>query len=304
MAFDLKQLAVFIEVVRCASFSGAARSLNLAQASVSERILTLEESVGTRLLDRLGRKVIPTSAGELLLRRGRELLELQNETERELRELLGLSKGEVSLGASTTPGEYILPGVIQRFKRRHPAIGVRMLIGDSLSITRRVEDGTQEFGVVGFREESEQLKFQALADDDIVLVVAGNHPLTARRGPVSPEQLEDQPIVLRESGSGTRANAMRPLTAIFKKSGVGWKNVTELGSSTAVKEGVKAGLGFALLSRRAIRAELASSSLKIVEMKGLPIKRKFYLVTDKRRTLSPAARAFSRFLLDNRKHLD
>ena len=122
--FDLRQLEIFRQVVDLKSFSKAAKAVFLSQASVSERIATLESHVGTRLLDRLGRQVIPTRAGELLYKHAALLLEMKRNALLEMQEFLGVQHGEIRMGGSTIPGEYILPRVIGAFRRRHPLLKI------------------------------------------------------------------------------------------------------------------------------------------------------------------------------------
>ena len=134
MDFTLRELEIFTKVVELESFSKAAEKVFLVQASVSERIASLEKKVGTRLLDRLGRKVVPTAAGELLYKHAILLLEWKETAQLELARFLGLEQGDIAMGGSTIPGEYILPEVIGRFNRTHPHIAVNLAIGDSRGI--------------------------------------------------------------------------------------------------------------------------------------------------------------------------
>ena len=128
--FDLRQLEIFRKVVELESFSKAADAVFLAQASVSERIATLENMVGTRLLDRLGRQVVPTKAGELLYKHAVLLLDMKRTASLEMQEFLGVRRGEIQMGASTIPGEYILPGIIGLFRKRYPSVSVALTISD------------------------------------------------------------------------------------------------------------------------------------------------------------------------------
>ena len=152
--FDLRQLEIFSKVVELGSFSKAAEAVLLAQASVSERIATLEGAVGTRLLDRLGRQVVPTKAGELLYKHALLLLEMKRTASLEIEYFLGVKRGEVHMGASTIPGEYILPGLIGRFRKKFPLISVRLSIADTREIEDRVLGGDFELGIIGFKSRA------------------------------------------------------------------------------------------------------------------------------------------------------
>ncbi len=293
--FDLRQLEIFSKVVELASFSKAARAVSLAQASVSERIATLENMVGTKLLDRLGRKVVPTGAGELLYKHAVLLLDMKGTASLEMQEFLGLRRGEIQMGASTIPGEYILPGIIGHFKKKYPEVSVALTVADTGAIHRRVLDGDFELGVVGSRISHKALIFHELWEDELVLAVPGGHPWKKEKE-VSVEQLCKEPFIFRESGSGTS----KILESYLKEAGArgleDLKPVATLGSSTAVKEGIKAGLGVSILSSRAIETELKTGLLKALRIRGLSMGRSFYLIRDKRRVASPLTRAMVDFL--------
>ena len=136
--FDLRQLEIFRKVVELESFSKAGRAVYLAQASVSERIATLENMVGVKLLDRLGRKVVPNRAGELLYKHAVLLLDMKRTACLEMQEYLGMKRGEILMGGSTIPGSFILPKLIGRFREVYPLVTVTLMIADTSEIERRV----------------------------------------------------------------------------------------------------------------------------------------------------------------------
>ena len=147
--FTFRELEIFCKVVELESFSKAAEAVFLAQASVSERIASLENKVGTQLLDRLGRKVIPTAAGELVHKHAMLFLEMKETAQLEIESFLGLEQGEIYMGGSTIPGEYILPNLIGRFNKQYPKLSVKLTIADSSEIENRVLAGELEIGVIG-----------------------------------------------------------------------------------------------------------------------------------------------------------
>ena len=147
--FSFRELEIFCKVVELESFSKAAEAVFLAQASVSERVASLEKKIGTRLLDRLGRKVIPTAAGELMHKHATLLLEMKETAQLEIESFLGLEQGEITMGGSTIPGEYILPDIISRFNKKYPHLLVKLTIADSSEIENRVLTGKLEIGVIG-----------------------------------------------------------------------------------------------------------------------------------------------------------
>ena len=173
--FDLRQLEIFLKVVDLQSFSKAAQAVSLAQASVSERIATLENMVGTKLLDRMGRRISPTKAGELLYKHAVLLLDMKRTTSMELQEFLGAKQGDIHIGASTIPGEYILPKLLRDFREKYPLIAVNQTIADSTRIETRVLDGDFELGIVGSRSAHKSLTHHELWKDELVLAVARRH---------------------------------------------------------------------------------------------------------------------------------
>jgi len=293
--FDLRQLEVFREVVDLKSFSKAAEAVHLAQASVSERIATLESLVGTRLLDRLGRAVVPTRAGEILYKHAILLLEMKRTACLEMAGFLGVQQGELMIGGSTIPGEYILPGLIGRFGKTHPAISVSLTISDSTDVEQQVLNGAFEIGVVGSRGSDRRLIIRELWKDELVLAVPADHPW-AGRAAVSVEALYEEPFILREKGSGTFSIFNHYLQKAGSEGIDQLKQVTRLSTSTAVKEGIKAGAGVSVLSSRAVETEMACGILKILRIEGLPMVRSFYLIRDRRRIASPICQTMMDFL--------
>jgi DNA-binding transcriptional LysR family regulator len=294
--FDLRHLEIFLKVVELRSFSKAGEAVHLAQASVSERIATLEGMVGAKLLDRMGRSVAPTKAGELLYRHARYLLEMKREACLEMQDFLGLKQGEIHIGASTVPGEYILPRVIGRFAEQYPLTSVVLTVADSEQIEGGVLQGNLEIGIIGRRSSNKKLSHHELWEDDLVLVVPSAHRWASKKE-VAAQELADEPFISREVGSGTLSSMEKYLQSAGAKSISSLRVVARLGTSTAVKEGVKAGAGVSILSSRAVETELEAGMLKTLKIKGLSMSRHFYLIRDKRRTISPLCRTLVDFLM-------
>ncbi|MBW1768093.1 MAG: LysR family transcriptional regulator [Deltaproteobacteria bacterium] len=298
--FDLRQLEIFKKVVELGSFSKAANVVFLAQASVSERIATLEKAVGTKLLDRLGRQVVPTKAGELLYKHAVLLLGMKRTACLEMQDYLGIKQGEILIGGSTIPGEYILPKVIGRFRKKFPLVTVMLTIADSSEIEGRVLSNDFELGIVGSASSHRSLIHHELWKDELVLAVPAGHRM-AKKDKVSIEELSGEPFILREIGSGTLRIMEDYLQTAGYKGVDSLHVVARLGTSTAVKEGIKSGLGISILSSRALDTELKTGIIKSLRVKGLSMSRRFYLIRDKRRIASPICQAMFNFLLDSSK---
>ena len=294
--FDLRQLEIFCKVLELESFSKAANAVFLAQASVSERVATLEGMVGTRLFDRMGRQVVPTTAGKLLYKHACLLLEMKKTACNEMQDFLGIKKGEIYIGGSTIPGEYILPKVIGRFHKKYPLITVKLAIADTSEIENRVFKGELELGVIGSKSSNSGFMNHELWEDELVLAVSAEHKWAGRKE-IALNKLSKEPFILRETGSGT----LKIIKEYFKMSesdNIDSLNVVaRFGSSTAVKEGIKSGLGVSILSSRALETELKAGILKALKVKGLFMSRKFYLIMDKRRNVSPLCQAMLDFLI-------
>ena len=294
--FGFRELEIFCNVVELGSFSKAAEAVFLVQASVSERIASLEKKVGIRLLDRMGRKVTPTAAGELLHKHATLILEMKEVAQLEMEKFLGLKQGDISLGGSTIPGEYILPALISEFNKKYPYISVKLKISDSRDIEKRVLAGQLDLGIIGSKSTHPNILSQQLWDDELVLAVPVNHPF-ARRKSVSLKELRETPFILREEGSGT----LKILEDYLRDSGQdgsdAFQVIARFGSSTAVKEGIKCGLGLSILSTRAIETEVKAGLLRTLKIKGLSISRNFFLIRNKLRIASPSCQALLNYLL-------
>lgn len=294
--FGFRELEIFCKVVELESFSKAAEAVFLAQASVSERIASLEKKIGARLLDRLGRKVIPTAAGELLHKHATLILEMKETAQLEMEKFMGLEQGEIAMGGSTIPGEYILPDLISRFHKKYSHLSVSLTIADSREIESRVLAGDLEIGVIGSQSPHANLICQKLWADELVLAMPADHPW-ARRKSVSVRELRETPFILRESGSGT----LKILEGYLRDSGEegtsGFQVSARLGSSTAVKEGIKSGLGLSILSSRAIDNEVKAGHLRGIRIQGISLSRNFFLIRNRLRIASPSCKAMLDFLL-------
>lgn len=294
--FDLRQLEIFCKVVDLKSFSKAADAVFLAQASVSERIANLEKSVGTLLLDRMGRQIVPTKAGELLYKHAILMLDMKKTARLEMEKFLGLRQGEILLGGSTIPGEYILPQLIGEFHEKYPFISVVLTVTDSREIEDMVQNGELEMGVVGSKNFNKEIVSYNIWNDELVLVVNTKHKWSNKKS-IAPDDLFNEPFIIREPGSGT-LKIMEDYLKSWGSKGVENLNViARLGTSTAIKEGIKANFGVSILSSKAIETEITAGILKTVGIKGMPkMTRSFYLIRDKRRIASPLCQAMLDFL--------
>jgi DNA-binding transcriptional LysR family regulator len=297
---ELRQLEVFCKVVELKSFSRAADAVFLTQPTISQHISALEKYFETKLLDRLGREIKPTHAGNLLYHYAREIIALREKASQELNKFLGKQEGHLRIGASTIPGEYILPQRIGSFKEKFPATTITLTIGDTRQIVEKLLQSDIELGVVGAQIKNDNLAYSPLVEDRVVLVIGRNHPLWERKN-IRPSELIDIAVIQREEGSGTRISAEKALSS----KGIDPRRlhvIAEMGSTESVKQCVLSGIGASFISERAIQKEQQMGLLRAVPIQGIEIKRNFFIIIQKKRTLSPLCKEFRNFLLQRTQY--
>jgi DNA-binding transcriptional LysR family regulator len=294
---DLWQLKVFCKVVDTNSFSKAGDAVYLSQPTVSSHIKELEESIGCRLIDRLPKKAVPTKAGELLYEYAKKLLALRDEAETALAEFQGMVKGRLAVGGSTIPGVYILPQIVGKFTRKYPAVKISLALGDTDVVIDKILSGELELGVVGAQAEDGSLDQDLLFQDEMRLIVPASHKWAEKEN-VGLDELQKEPFIIRESGSGTLKSIQRS----FEQKGRSIRKLNiaaEMGSTEAVRQAVKADAGVSILSTLAVTEDVCAGRLKALKIRGLDLMQWFYVTRLKKRTPSPLCRSFFDFLKEN-----
>ena len=290
MSIDLRRLEIFSKVIELRSFTKAAEAVYLSQPTVSEHVKALEEILGERLVDRLGKEVLPTPAGQILYRYAQQMLEIRDKALQALAEYKGKLAGRLNFGASTIPGTYILPHMIGEFKALYPNIYISLTIGSTAEIVTLVVGGHLEFGIVGSKWDDSRLLLEPLLSDELALVVYPDHPWSNSKE-ISLQDLYGEPFILRQPGSGTR-KVMEDILSSHGFELSGLKVVAEVGSTEAVKESIRARIGISILSRQAVDIDLKHGLLKEVKIKGVRFQRPFYLIRRAKREFSPVSSAF------------
>ena len=284
---DIRGLEVFLSVAKHLNYTRAGEELNLSQPSVSIRIKQLENELGMKLFEQLGKKVALTDAGLLLVSHARRVIAAIEDAKQALEELQGLERGSLRIGASTTPGMYLIPQIIARFKERYPKIEVHLGIKD----TKRVEEGVIrnefDFGFVGGHLVGDEVDVVAWITDQLVLVVGPKHPL-AKKKSIKVADLRKEKFILRELGSATRST----IASHLQRSNLAAHTVMELENPESVKKAVQSGLGIAFISKFAVEIELRAKTLVAVRIHGLDIRRELKIVHRKDKHLSRAAQTF------------
>jgi DNA-binding transcriptional LysR family regulator len=291
---ELPHLATFASAAERGSFTAAAAALGITQAAVSQRIAVLEGELRVALFDRRAGKIALSEAGQRLYEYAHQILGLHQQARTELGGFHPAVSGDLPIAASSVPGECFLPALLSAFHANYPQVRVRARVGDSSSVIKDVEAGRASLGLIGQKAEKPALETRSIGRDSLVLIVPPGH-LWATRRSIALHALIGEPLIIRESGSGTRCALEKSL----ERAGTSLADLNialELGSNAAIKGAVKRGLGVAFLSRFAVQRELDSRELRVVSVRGLCLARHFYLVYHRRRPLSPAATALMHFV--------
>lgn len=291
----LHQLRIFRAVAAHGSFARAAEALHLAPPTLSLQVKQLAETVGQPLVEQIGRRIYLTAAGRMLAEAATDVDERLRRLGEDLAALQGIEKGSVRLAILTTV-KYVVPKLLGGFAAAHPGIDVAMVVGNRDALLQRLAANQDDLYILGQPPQDWDVQCEPFADNPLVLVAPPHHPL-ARERHIDPRRLADEPFILREPGSGTRATMER----FFEAVGVTPRARLEVGSNEAIKQTVAGGLGLAVLSAHTVVAELALGELVQLDVQGFPLLRQWYVVTPRGKRLSPAAAAFKDWLYAHRE---
>ena len=287
---DTRQLAAFCAVVERRSFSQDAEQLGVTQPAVSLQIRSLEKRLGTQLLDRSGRRVEPTEAGNRLYRSALRLLAMEEQLLSDLGdEAEGELAGRLEIGASTGPGGTVLPVALAEFQQLHPGVHVALAVSDTQHVVEQVARREVELGVVGASRRHRGVVFEPFFRDEVVLAVPRGHRFSGKT--VTLEELKGEPVVLMQEGAGVRQVIEEELRA----AGVRLRDLDvrlELGLQESARSAVVAGYGVTFISRSAIEADLAAGTVATARVEGLEPSREISLVRSTGRAETRVAQAF------------
>lgn len=287
-------LKVFITVANTKNFSKAAKVLNLTQPAISFQIQTLEQYYQTMLFDRVNRHVKLTESGELLLEYALSMNDLQAELERKMQQLTGQVKGNLTIGASRTVGEYIMPYIVSAFKKEYPDVDIALEIYNTRQVENNIMNNTIDVGLVESDISNKKLFYQDFLDDELVLIVSSNHRWASEET-ISLLELKDEPFIIREAGSGSRLVFEQALL----DSDFDIENlniIMEIGNITAIKTIVASGLGVSVVSKWAAEDMVNSGEICILRIKEFTIHRKLSIILNNDFFESEACSKFVRFL--------
>lgn len=288
----LRQLQVFEAIVRLGSFTKAAEELFLTQPTVSLQMKKLADSVGLTLLEPIGRHTRATEAGQELYQACRAIFTALGNIETKFADLKGLRAGKVRLGVIST-AKYFAPEMLGEFCNEYPGVDISLKVSNRERIIERILSHEDDLYVLGEPPPGElELSNYPFAPNPLVVMASRNHPLVNQKN-IPFERIAEEPFILREPGSGTRETIVK----YFESHGLQPKVRLELGSNEAIKHAVVGGLGLAIQSLHVLTLEGVRGPVALLDVKGFPIMRQWYIVHPRNKELSVVAKAFLEFAL-------
>lgn len=291
---ELRHLVSFTKSAERQSFTRAAEELSVTQAAISQHIAALEKELNVSLFERAGRTVIPTEAGQRFYEYAQQILNLVEEARNNLSKEKTSLRGTLQIATSTVPAETILPELLESFFHLHPDIRESVTVSDSKTAAQTVETGKADVALIGSLPEDLHLSASPLCSDDLVFLVAPDHPLAAKKR-ITLKQIWDEPLILREPGSGSR----RCIEQALQEQGTSLRDlkiIMEVNSNDAIRSSVQRGLGATFLSKRIVERDLSENRLCTIPVQGIQFKRQLYLVTNPDRLPTAPLRAFLDFI--------
>lgn len=271
------RLRAFCLVIEMKSFSKAADAKFMTQSAMSHLVKNLEEELGVKLINRQAKNVSPTPAGRLLYEHARRILGAYEEMERDLFLFLKEVKGPLSIGASATAATYLLPRVLYGFCRSYPEVRINLAVANTEKILKDLEEGVIGVGITEGNVRNSTAILEEIAEDEIVLIASDESPM-ARKGTVQPEDLLSEQFIMPETGSGTREF----INDFLGERGIDPQSVKiamTLGNPELIVQTVQAGMGISFVSKWSVFGAIKDGSVKILNIPGKKLRRKFYLVT-------------------------
>jgi DNA-binding transcriptional LysR family regulator len=296
MSLNLHLLRMFAMVVRTGNFTRAAEFLNISQPAISKGVRDFELQVGCRLLNRSPKGVVPTPEGLALSRRAEALFAIERSAEEELSTLRGLHNGSLRIGASTTIATYMIARYLRVFHRAHPGVDLHLVSANTRDTAELMAKQDIDIGLVEGPIEEQTLLVEPWRTDVMKLIVAQDHAFAAAKEPIDPKELQNEVLIVREPGSGSREVVTKALAA----RGIEPVRTLEIGSTAAIKQVVSAGLGVSIVSAVSVRDQVQLGHLKIIPIRDVKIERSLLRLRLPGRIAMPAARAFEK-MLDDRK---
>jgi len=287
------RLRAFCLIVERGSFSKAAEAKFITQSAMSHLIKNLEEELGVKLLNRSGKKVMPTPAGRLFYEYAKRILDQYRTMEKDIYNLVKKIKGPLYLGASSTVATYLLPQVFYDFSRSYPEVQINLSVSNKEKIINELHEGRIDIGVVEGDANDARISLEEIAEDEIVVIASNDNPLTKKKH-VTPQDLLSQSFIMPEAGSGTREF----IDEFLSRLGIDLQKVNilmTLGNPELIIQMVRSGLGISLVSKWSAFRALQEGSIKLLKVPGKRLLRKFYLISLEREPTTMVAKTFVEF---------
>jgi LysR family transcriptional regulator, low CO2-responsive transcriptional regulator len=288
----LHQLKVFETVARNGSFTRAAEELFITQPTVSSQVKQLTTSVGLPLFEQIGKRLYLTDAGEELLLTCQDIFERLNNFEIKIADLKGTKQGQLNLAVITT-AKYFIPRLLGSFCQNYPGIDVALQVTNHQEIQQRMLANKDDLYVVSNPPSDIDLTTKPFLNNPLVVVARKDHPLANKRN-IELKELNNQPFIMREQGSGTRES----IVDLFTNNNLAVKVKLELGSNEAIKQAIYGGLGISILSEHCLISEGISGDLTVLDFKHFPIERRWFVAYLAGKKLSVIAETFLDYLLE------
>jgi DNA-binding transcriptional LysR family regulator len=287
-----RRLQVFHRVAQALSFTRAAVSLGMSQPAVTFQVRQLEDDLGTRLFDRSHNRISLTPAGRSVFEHAERIFSLYAEMEQSVQALTGENRGTLTIGASTTIAEYMLPALLGDFRQAYPEVNIRLRVSNTEGVVASVADSSLDLGIVEGAVDNKQLTVEACRVDRLVVVLPNKHPLSDEAA-LTLQQLLPFPFIFRESGSGTRSVFAQYLREQgYEEADL--DNALELGSTEAIKGAVQAGMGLSVVSEATVEKELALGLLRAIPLQPA-LTRDFSFVRQRQKFRSRLAESLFEF---------
>lgn len=295
MHLTLRQIEVFNAVAKLGNYTRAAEQLHLSQPAVSMQIKQLEGSVGLPLFEQVGKSVHLTAAGIAMLGYSRNIANLLDEADAVFEAMKGGERGSLSLSVATTASHFATR-LLAAFSRSHDGITISLDITNREALQKQLENNEPDLVIMGQPPDGVEVEAYAFMANPLVMIAPANHPLIDQKG-IELRHFSSENFVVRERGSGTRSAIKR----FFERHDVKFNTGIEMTSNEAIKQAVEAGLGLGIVSIHTIELELETGHLRVLDVEDFPIRRDWYILNRKGKRLSPAAKAFKQFVLDEAK---
>jgi len=291
----LHQLQIFEVIAQYGSFTRAAEELFLTQPTVSQQMKQLTKAIGVPLYEQIGKRIYLTDAGKAVLEVSRDISQRFNDLEMTLADIKGLKQGNLKLAAITT-AKYFVPRILGTFRQRYPGINISLQIANRQQILDRLADNLDDLYFIGQPPEDLEINLRHFLDNPLVVIAPRNHPL-AQEKLISLERLVEEPLIMRESGSGTRM----AVESFFAENRLKMRVEMEIGSNEAIKQAIVGGLGLSVLSRHSLALEGPQGPLVVLDVEGFPIQKHWYVIYPRSKQLSIVAQTFLDYLLTEGK---